>query len=47
MTWGVQYNFSRDAVLQVLASDPYDAEDYINCYSDFLAGVRGASNTKA
>ena len=46
MTWGVQYNFSRDAVLQVLASAPYDAEDYISCYSAFLAGVRGASNTK-
>jgi UDP-2-acetamido-3-amino-2,3-dideoxy-glucuronate N-acetyltransferase len=47
MTWGVQYNFRRNAVLQFLASAPYDAEDDISCYSDFLAGVRGASNTKA
>ena len=46
MTWGVQYQFSNDAVLQVLASDPYDAEDYIDCYSDFLARFQGASDTK-
>jgi len=36
MVWGVQYNFSADAVLLVLASDPYDAADYIRDYDEFL-----------
>jgi acetyltransferase-like isoleucine patch superfamily enzyme len=29
MVWGTQYHYSPDAVLLVLASDPYDPEDYI------------------
>jgi UDP-2-acetamido-3-amino-2,3-dideoxy-glucuronate N-acetyltransferase len=33
--WAVQYKFSNDAVLAVLASDPYDPNDYIRTYSDF------------
>jgi UDP-2-acetamido-3-amino-2,3-dideoxy-glucuronate N-acetyltransferase len=37
MTWGVQYKYSRDAVLLVLASGEYDAADYIRDYSEFLA----------
>jgi len=37
MTWAVQYKFSNDAVLLVLASDPYDAADYIRDYAAFLA----------
>ncbi len=36
MTWGVQYKFSPDAMLLVLASDYYDPEDYIRKYEDFL-----------
>lgn len=36
MVWGVQYKYSPDAVLMVLASDVYKAEDYIRDYSDFL-----------
>jgi hypothetical protein len=36
MTWGTQYKYSKDAVLLVLASDAYDASDYIRSYSDFL-----------
>jgi UDP-2-acetamido-3-amino-2,3-dideoxy-glucuronate N-acetyltransferase len=36
MVWGVQYNFSHDAVLLVLASDEYDPDDYIRNYDDFL-----------
>ena len=36
MIWGVQYKFSPDAVLLVLASDPYDADDYIREYDEFL-----------
>lgn len=40
MIWGVQYNFSPDAVLLVLASAPYDAADYIREYGEFLAALR-------
>ena len=36
MTWGIQYNYSADAMLLVFASDYYDAGDYIRDYSDFL-----------
>ncbi|MDR7272185.1 acetyltransferase-like isoleucine patch superfamily enzyme/dTDP-4-dehydrorhamnose 3,5-epimerase-like enzyme [Pelomonas saccharophila] len=39
MVWGIQYRFSADAVLLVLASDTYDADDYIRNYDDFLAAV--------
>ena len=35
MTWGVQYKYSKDAVLLVFASDYYDADDYIRDYSEF------------
>ena len=34
--WGIQYQYSDDAVLLVLASDVYDAEDYIRDYDEFL-----------
>ena len=36
MIWGIQYKFTRDAVLLVLASDIYKAEDYVRDYEDFL-----------
>ncbi len=36
MTWGIQYKFSPDAMLLVLATDYYDPEDYIRKYEDFL-----------
>jgi acetyltransferase-like isoleucine patch superfamily enzyme len=35
--WAVQYRYSPDALLLVLASDPYDAADYIRDYDEFLA----------
>lgn len=35
MTWGTQYSYSKDAVLGVFASDPYDADDYIRDYEEF------------
>ncbi len=44
MTWGVQYKYSPDAVLLVLASEPYDAADYIRDYDVFLA-ARSRSGT--
>jgi len=42
MIWATQYKYSRDAVLLVLASLPYDADDYIRDYDEFLelAGIR-------
>lgn len=36
LTWGAQYDYSKDAVLLVLASHNYDAEDYIHDYEEFL-----------
>jgi len=36
LIWGVQYKFTSDAVLLVLASEQYDAGDYIRDYDDFL-----------
>ena len=36
MTWGIQGQYSSDAVLLVFASDAYDAKDYIRSYDDFL-----------
>jgi acetyltransferase-like isoleucine patch superfamily enzyme len=36
MIWCVQYRYTPDAALLVLASDPYDADDYIRDYEQFL-----------
>lgn len=36
MTWGAQYNYSPDTVLGVFASLPYDNDDYIREYDEFL-----------
>ena len=35
LTWGIQYEFSSDAILLVFASDTYDASDYIRDYSEY------------
>jgi acetyltransferase-like isoleucine patch superfamily enzyme/dTDP-4-dehydrorhamnose 3,5-epimerase-like enzyme len=40
MVWGIQYKYTPDAVLLVLASEHYDAGDYIRDYSAFLAESR-------
>jgi acetyltransferase-like isoleucine patch superfamily enzyme len=40
MVWGTQYRYTKDAVLMVLASLPYDAGDYIRTYDAFLAEVQ-------
>lgn len=40
MTWAVQYKYTADAVLMVLASHAYDPEDYIRTYGAFLAEVQ-------
>jgi UDP-2-acetamido-3-amino-2,3-dideoxy-glucuronate N-acetyltransferase len=36
MTWGIQYRYSSTALLFVLASRPYEPEDYIRDYDEFL-----------
>ena len=41
MVWGVQYRYSKDCKLLVLASHPYDADDYIRDYGLFLREARG------
>ena len=35
MVWAIQYRHSADAVLLVLASETYDAADYIRDYGEF------------
>ena len=37
MVWGIQYKYTADAVLLVLASLPYDSADYIRDYDTWLA----------
>lgn len=36
MIWGIQYKFTRDAVLLVFASEHYDDTDYIRNYQEFV-----------
>jgi len=40
MVWGIQYKYSPDAVLMVLASDIYKADDYIRDYDEFLGATK-------
>ena len=37
MVWATQYKFSRDAVLLVLASEYYEASEYIRDYYEYLS----------
>jgi UDP-2-acetamido-3-amino-2,3-dideoxy-glucuronate N-acetyltransferase len=39
MVWATEYKYSPDAVLLVLASDPYEACDYIRDYDDYLKAL--------
>jgi dTDP-4-dehydrorhamnose 3,5-epimerase-like enzyme len=39
--WSTQYDYSSDAVLLVLASEPYDPASYIREYDDFSRLVTG------
>jgi hypothetical protein len=36
LTWSVQYKYTPDAVLAVMASARYDPEDYVRDYDEFL-----------
>jgi hypothetical protein len=40
MVWGIQYKYTPDAKLLVLASDAYDPDDYIRDYDEFLALIK-------
>ena len=42
MVWGVQYQYTQDAVLLVFASHPYDPDDYIRDYGEWLGVLRDA-----
>ena len=35
MTWCIQYRFSKNAILSVYASHPYDSKEYIRDYDEF------------
>ena len=43
MVWGIQYRYSPDAVLLVLASQHYDSADYVRDYDEFLGMTRGST----
>ena len=40
MVWKDMYDFSVDSVLLVLASEHYDAEEYIRNYDEYVAEVK-------
>jgi UDP-2-acetamido-3-amino-2,3-dideoxy-glucuronate N-acetyltransferase len=42
MVWGIQYNYTTDAVLLAFASHAYDPDDYIRDYPQFLEEVTKA-----
>lgn len=44
LTWGIQFQYSKDAVLAVFASHAYDPKDYIRDYESFLAQIHGVGN---
>jgi UDP-2-acetamido-3-amino-2,3-dideoxy-glucuronate N-acetyltransferase len=44
--WASQFRYDEGAVLMVLASDPYDPEDYIREYDTFLAEVAAGSSSE-
>jgi dTDP-4-dehydrorhamnose 3,5-epimerase-like enzyme len=44
MVWGIQYQYSPDALLMVFASHYYDAADYVRDYNAFL-GLCGTTTT--
>jgi acetyltransferase-like isoleucine patch superfamily enzyme len=43
MVWRVHYKYTADAMLLVLASDAYRADDYIRDYDEFVALTREAT----
>lgn len=45
MVWATQYKYSQDAILLVLASEAYDADDYIRDYDQFMELVEPSWKT--
>jgi UDP-2-acetamido-3-amino-2,3-dideoxy-glucuronate N-acetyltransferase len=45
LTWGIQSQYSKDAVLLVFTSDAYDPADYIRDYDEFLEIVNSKEST--
>ncbi|MGI6251363.1 MAG: WxcM-like domain-containing protein [Anaerolineaceae bacterium] len=43
MVWATQYKYTADAVLMVLASEIYEAEDYIRNYDDYLETLKSGT----
>jgi UDP-2-acetamido-3-amino-2,3-dideoxy-glucuronate N-acetyltransferase len=41
MIWGAQYNYSKDAMLLVLASGQYERAEYVQSYSEFRSLLQG------
>lgn len=41
MVWKDMYDFSADSVLLVLASEHYDAEEYIRDYGEYIREITG------
>lgn len=41
LIWREMYDFSKDCILLVLASDHFNEDDYIRCYGDFLEKANG------
>jgi hypothetical protein len=46
MIWAIQFRYSPDAMLLVFASDPYDPDDYIRDYDEFLS-LAAAAGTRS
>jgi UDP-2-acetamido-3-amino-2,3-dideoxy-glucuronate N-acetyltransferase len=46
MVWSVQYRYTPDAILLVLASDPYEPLDYIRDYDEFLAELTSVASER-
>lgn len=42
--WREMYNFSKDAVLLVLASEKYSSDDYLRDYDEFLKYIGGKND---
>ena len=43
--WREMFDFSHDAVLMVLASEPYEESDYIRDYDEFLKFIKCSGDT--
>jgi UDP-2-acetamido-3-amino-2,3-dideoxy-glucuronate N-acetyltransferase len=39
MVWGIQYHYTKNAVLAVYASHAYDAQDYIRDYEEYTQSI--------